>query len=343
MQKGPASPTHTLEDPAASVVVRELADDRRQISVIPREDDYVVFFRQCETTYPLDLIELILRVKTPKALCDEILREESPGYVQHMLRWLILSHVPEDHLSGGRILDYGCGGGASTMILARMFPDAEIVGVDIDPQVLSIAHARLEHFGFGNVNLQLLETSDLGEDLGRFDTIVLAALYEHLLPRERKVLMPQFWGRLKAGGVLFVGETPHRYSPIEWHTTRLPLINYLPPPLALRAARAFSPRVSATETWEELLRRGIRGGARDEIIGLCERAGVRPVVIEPTRLGLRDTFDLWYTLATDAPVWLRRTARQLLRGLQATTGITFTPHLAFALRKDREAGTSPSS
>jgi SAM-dependent methyltransferase len=335
--------TRTFEQPDASVLIRELADDRRKISVIPRKDDYFIFFGECETTYPLDLIELILQVKTPKALCDEILREESPGYVQHMLRWLILSHVPEDQLSGSRILDFGCGGGASTMILARMFPDAEIVGVDIDPQVLSIAHARRDHFGFRNVHLRLLESSDLSEDLGRFDAIVLAALYEHLLPHERKVLIPQLWAQLKADGVLFVGETPHRYSPIEWHTTRLPLINYLPPPLALRAARAFSPRIPVTQSWEGLLRRGIRGGTRREIIGLCERAGVRPIVIEPTRLGLRDTFDLWYTLATDAPVWLRRIARQFLRGLQATTGITFTPHLAFALRKDRETGTSSSS
>jgi hypothetical protein len=89
-------------------------------------------------------------------------------------------------------------------------------------------------------------------DLGRFDHIVLNAVWEHMLPAERPVLLPLLLDTLSSGGFLFVCETPHRWFPVETHTTHLPLINYLPAPLAHKTAR-LSDRVG-DETWEELLR-----------------------------------------------------------------------------------------
>ena len=34
--------------------------------------------------------------------------------------------------SGGRIADLGCGEGASTVALARAYPQAEVLGLDLD-------------------------------------------------------------------------------------------------------------------------------------------------------------------------------------------------------------------
>ncbi len=42
-----------------------------------------------------------------------------------------------------RILDLGCGSGLSTVELRRAFPDAEIVGVDVSPDMLAAAAKRL--------------------------------------------------------------------------------------------------------------------------------------------------------------------------------------------------------
>jgi 2-polyprenyl-3-methyl-5-hydroxy-6-metoxy-1,4-benzoquinol methylase len=328
----------SLEHPDGSIEIRELANGRRHILIAPRSDEYFISVSECETAYPVDLIERILHVKTPAWLCDEILRDESPHYVQHMLRRLILSHVAEDKI-GGRILDFGCGGGASTMILARMFPDAEVVGVDIDDQALSIAQARLDYYGYENVHLRVAGPADgVSEDLGQFDCLVLWAVYEHLLPHERESLVPQLWALLSPGGLLFIGETPHRYSPVDLHTTGLPLINYLPDALALRAARAFSPRVGTDDSWETLLRRGIRGGSRSEIVALIrQRAREEPMVVAPSCPGVRDAFDLWYLLSK--PTRPRRIVRSLLRGLHAATGVIFTPQLALALRKAEPASS----
>jgi hypothetical protein len=40
--------------------------------------------------------------------------------------------------------------------------------------------------------------------------------------------MAELWRQLRLGGILFLNQTPHRYYPLEHHTTGLPLLNYLP-------------------------------------------------------------------------------------------------------------------
>jgi 2-polyprenyl-3-methyl-5-hydroxy-6-metoxy-1,4-benzoquinol methylase len=46
-----------------------------------------------------------------------------------------------------RILDMGCGIGASTVPAAVCFPNAEVHGVDVGASILRYAHARAEHLG----------------------------------------------------------------------------------------------------------------------------------------------------------------------------------------------------
>src|SRR3712207_8585357 len=44
--------------------------------------------------------------------------------------------------------------------------------------------------------------TDVPAGLGRFDHVVLCAVYEHLLPAERRGLLPQLWSLLEPGGLL---------------------------------------------------------------------------------------------------------------------------------------------
>ena len=109
----------------------------------------------------------------------------------------------------------------------------------------------------------------LPPELGQFDFIMFNAVFEHLLPHERPKLLPLVWQHLRPGGVLFLNQTPYRYSLVEVHTTGgMPFINYLPDSVTLWAARKFCKRVQPNETWNSLLRRGIRGGTVPEILGI---------------------------------------------------------------------------
>lgn len=327
-----------IECPAGYLSVEDLGDGRRRLEAVPRDESALfVGARTCDSCYPLELIRLILTVKGLSAVCDEIGREEDPGYLQHVLGWTMRAHVDVERARDVRILDFGCGAGASTMILSRMFPGARIVGVDIDPEAREIAEARRLHYGIERAEFRLSDDPRLvPADLGEYDFVVFSALYEHLLPGEREIVIPAVWSHVRRGGLLFVAETPHRYAPVETHTTGgLPLVNYLPPALALRAARRFSNRIEAGVTWQQLLRRGMRGGTEREFMRYLTRAGYEDAIIErPSKQGLRDEFDLWYEIshANELPR-LKLCLRQAFRSLYRMSGVSFTPYLAFAVRK----------
>lgn len=208
------------------------------------------------TSYPIDLIEHVLRVKGAAYLCDEIMRDEDPRYVQSALQRGVLSYRHEADFAGRRLLDFGSGSGSSSVVLARMFPEASIVGVELEPEFVELARHRTEHHRLSDrVSFVLSpDATSLPPDIGSFDFIVMSAVYEHLLPAERREVLALLWTQLKQDGLVFVGQTPYRWFPLEMHTTGLPLINYLPDRLALAYARRFSRRAQSDESWNELLR-----------------------------------------------------------------------------------------
>jgi SAM-dependent methyltransferase len=170
--------------------------------------------------------------------------------------------------------------------------------------------------------------------LDDFDYIVLNGVYEHLLPEERNTLLPRIWERLKPGGVLFIGETPHRYFPYESHTTSLPFINYVPDGLALHFARRFSKRVRFDETWESLLRRGIRGATVREIMRILKGTAWVPIFLEAEKLDVKDRIDLWYKISSPARLaTLKRFMAFCMTGFRCITGVTLTPNLSLAISK----------
>lgn len=60
------------------------------------------------------------------------------------------------------------------------------------PEFIEIARARAQHYGLGNVEaLQSPDPERLPEGIGEFDFVNLGAVYEHLLPAERRRLLPQ--------------------------------------------------------------------------------------------------------------------------------------------------------
>lgn len=317
----------------AVVRIEPRGDGRRRIDVEPHDPALFVHSRTCVTSYSPRLIERLLEVKGPSWLCDEIRREEDPSYVARSLNFVIQPHVEEQALNGKRLLDFGCGSGASTSILARTFPRASVVGVELEEDLLSIARLRAEHYALENVEFVRSPSGDrLPDNLGSFDFVFMSAVFEHLLPEERGAVTRQVWETLEPGGVLFLSETPHRWWPIESHTTGLPLLNYLPAPVALGLARRLSPRVSPDASWQDLLRGGIRGGTPREIIACLANTGAgAPELLRPARLGLSSETDVWFARGEPTPV--RRLARIALQTFNGIASIGLVPYLSLAIRK----------
>ncbi|MFN4130832.1 MAG: magnesium protoporphyrin IX methyltransferase [Paracoccaceae bacterium] len=83
------------------------------------------------------------------------------------MRAMMLGQLPAD-LTGARVLDAGCGTGLMTAELARC--GAEVVAVDISPQLIAIAKDRLEPRFAPQVTFAAGDMTD--EALGRFDHVI---------------------------------------------------------------------------------------------------------------------------------------------------------------------------
>jgi hypothetical protein len=168
----------------------------------------------------------------------------------------------------------------------------------------------------------------------------MSAVYEHLLPAERRNLMPQLWAKLKRGGRLLLNQTPHRFFPFESHTTGLPFINYLPDRLAHFVARRFSRRDLASDSWESLLRKGIRGATEREILssfGSSETESA-PSIVPPQKPLYRDRVDVWYQALGPRHRALKTACRELLRVGERVLGTTLIVNLALVIGKGTSLG-----
>jgi 2-polyprenyl-3-methyl-5-hydroxy-6-metoxy-1,4-benzoquinol methylase len=316
-----------------------LGDGKRRLCVeAPRRGTYV---RRAawDTAYSDELVRVILNAKGPGSLCDEIMRDEDPDYLQRHLELTVTAHIDPEELSGAEVLDFGCGAGASTVILSRLMPTSRITGVELRTANLNVARARARFYGLEHAKF-LLSPSGIGlpSEIGPFRAIVLSAVFEHLLPVERESLLPALWRLLTPGGVLFIDETPARWFPIETHTTGLPLINYLPDRLAAAYARGFSKRIRRDATWDQMRRDGIRGSTATQILRLLPPDQGRPTLIEPRRLGVKGSLDLWirgYTAGGSGWRGAVKRATAALLGIAAPSvdGAWLVPYLSLAIRK----------
>ena len=109
----------SLKHHDAMVRIDILPNGKKRVLVPSLKKSIFMPHNYCETTYPIELIQLILNVIGPVYLCDEIRRDEDSSYLQRWLEVAILGYVQEDSFDNKRILDFGCGSGASTVILAR--------------------------------------------------------------------------------------------------------------------------------------------------------------------------------------------------------------------------------
>jgi SAM-dependent methyltransferase len=104
--------------------------------------------------------------------------------------------------AGARILDLGCGTGEATWRLAGLYPQAaEVLGVDVGPEILAVARRR--HAGLHpRVRFEAGDGFALGGEDGRFDLVVCRHVTQLLPGPER--LLAELVRVLRPGGWLHV-------------------------------------------------------------------------------------------------------------------------------------------
>ena len=111
------------------------------------------------------------------------------------------------------------------------------------------------------------------------------------------------------------------------------MLNYLPAPLARWAQIKLSWRSFGTETWEQMLRRGIRGATVSEILGNIRRVDRGATLLKPFRIA-GSWAGIWYAAKQCRPPSGRLARVIALTGRFAdATGLPLSPYISIAVRK----------
>ena len=107
-----------------------------------------------------------------------------------------LRHLP---IAGAhRVLDVGCGSGSMSRLIAKIFPDVEVVGVDVREQYVDFARARAREESLDNLTYQSADAFALPFQDANFDLVWSKYLLQWL--REPKTALAEFKRVTKPGG-----------------------------------------------------------------------------------------------------------------------------------------------
>lgn len=101
-------------------------------------------------------------------------------------RWRLVVQELKGLPGNGVVVDLGCGSGALLSRIGRAFPDAILVGIDMEPRALALARHRLPSAEFMQGDLD----ADAGAVLARgADAVVCSEVLEHLATPERALCL----------------------------------------------------------------------------------------------------------------------------------------------------------
>ena len=280
------------------------------------------------------------RESFPAALSERerLLFETRKQVIEDILLYQIRNFYHRHEMSGKTVLDFGCGIGTSTVIMAKAYPDVHFVGVELDASLVEIGTRIQADERLSNVEFFSSPDGDhLPDEIAHsaFDMIMLSAVYEHLLPQERTKLIPQLWQRLKIGGRLFFNQTPHSWFPFEHHSTGLWFVNYLPDKLAHKVAMTWgklNKSISNSPNWNIQLRGGIRGGSERMVLKNITDCGGSAKIVQPS-IGSRDRAEYWLFQTSRKLYILKKVIALLFRVTDRTFGVVPSINMDLVVEK----------
>ena len=243
----------------------------------------VVGGREYVTRYSARVIRMLIERKGVARTPPYLTYRETRG--PHFLGPLV-RRLRARGASGLRALEVGCSFGHMTEYLAEQPEVGSIVAFDTDPAFVAMTRAKVAELPLPRVREVLCLGNDATRRLpwadGAFDLVLAVGVVEHLPVRNRRAQVDEYYRVLAPGGHIAVLDTPNRWFPLESHSVGLPLVQWLPPRLAWRYARAGRPDRYRHVTFEDFVADGT--GWRNATLADCLPAsgwrGLRDVTEE---------------------------------------------------------------
>jgi SAM-dependent methyltransferase len=213
----------------------ELRDlgDRRVLTVGGQEHS---------TGYSERVVRMLIERKGPQRAALYFPFKETRG--RHFLAPLF-AYLRARGAKNLNVLEIGCSFGHMTEYLDEQPEVVRIFTLETDSAFVAMVRAKVDDGALGKV----AEVLSLGNDETRrlpypdasFDLVLAVGVVEHLPTRNRRAQVDEYYRVLAHGGHIAILDTPNRAFPLETHSVGLPLVQWLPAPLAYRYARLCRP------------------------------------------------------------------------------------------------------
>ncbi len=126
-----------------------------------------------------------------------------PSYIRRVLRKGYLSHIVDQLPSEGTLIDFGCGPGWLSIMLAQLGAK-HVIGVDNAPAQLEIANSKANAAGLSD---KIAFYDRISPETWRSaDAVVIHGVLHHLSGNEIDGLLGQLWQNMKPGSKIFILE-----------------------------------------------------------------------------------------------------------------------------------------
>ncbi|SMP82910.1 Methyltransferase domain-containing protein, partial [Desulfonatronum zhilinae] len=174
-------------------------------------------------------------------------RETTPAWLDWAVR---LKGFKGPDVKKFRYLELGCGQGVGLNLIASLYPDAEFVGVDFNPQHIAHASDLAKDAGLKNVTFAEADFLDLSGNwpYGKFQFVVLHGIYSWITEDLRRAVCKCLDHALVAGGLAYVS-----YNAMPGWISALPLQKLLQ---RHQQAKGLSPMAAIDKGFEFMTRLG---------------------------------------------------------------------------------------
>lgn len=114
---------------------------------------------------------------------------------------------------GQAVLDIGCGTATLTILLKRSSPEAKVIGIDGDTDILLIARRKIKNTDLG-IPLSLGMVFKLPYVDLSFDKVTSSMVLHHLTQRDKSLTLEEVFRILKPGGEIHIAELGKPSNPI---------------------------------------------------------------------------------------------------------------------------------
>jgi SAM-dependent methyltransferase len=115
----------------------------------------------------------------------------------------MLGRIETDLPQGGTVVDVGCGTGTFALALKQRRPDARVIGVDGDEEILALARAKP---AAGPIEWRHGLAQDLPVPPQKADVVTTSLVLHHLLPDDKRKALVEMKRILEPGGRLHVAD-----------------------------------------------------------------------------------------------------------------------------------------